>query len=163
MKLTETKRLNPAVLCMTLTAEAAEFETAIEEIYQAEGANYTLEGKEKGQATRAEIEAKEGEQFFYYAAVNALLEKDADALFSQAVQQENAMPLSMPELNVTHCDKDGFCLEVTLVILPPVTLGAYKGLTFSYPAIPTPAGAVDAQLEMLRARAAAQQGAGMAG
>ncbi len=158
MKVEQLTTPSAGVCTLTLTADAAEFEAAVEAAYQAHRAEYTLEGCAKGEADRAAIEAKEGVQYFYYEGVNALLGKETDALLDATFTEAGVTPLTPPESNLTRCDKDGVSIDITVGVLPPVTLGQWKGICIEYPRLAYPPQAIDGQLEMLRHRVAAQKG-----
>ncbi len=160
MKITEVKKAATGAYNFTMVADAAEFEAAVEAAYQAKKPTYTLEGKAQGEATRAEIEEKEGVQFLQFDAVNDLLASEADALLAESFTKEGITPLSQPEYNLTRCDAEGFSLNLKIGVLPEITLGEYKDLTIEYPrlAVPNEENAVSDQIEQLRKRVAASEG-----
>lgn len=160
MKVTNTKETSPDVYVFTITAQAAEFEAAIERTYLHMKDTYSLEGYPLGQAPREAIEEKEGKQYFYFNALNAMLSTQADELLAQAAAKAKVLPVSSPAFDLVQCNETGFCIDLTVAVLPQITLGAYKGQTFTYPPIALPEGAVEGQLQTMRQRVAAQAGEG---
>ncbi len=154
----ETLANDPCEYLLELEADAAEFALALDEACQ-KNKTYTLDGYAPGQAPRAAVEAKEGETFFYYDAVNLLIERDLERSIEEVCAKEGWTPLTKPRIDISACGaKEGVTVVAIFFIAPTVTLGQYKGLTFAYPSIPCPEGAVEAQLELLRQRVAAGAG-----
>lgn len=154
MQLQEVVSKQEGVYSFTLTANEAELAQAAQKAYEATKASQPVSNGEAGVATREEIEAKEGELYFYFDAVNQLLDAQVDDLLAQGFAQENLMPLSAPSYDLSYCEKDGATVIVTLAVLPEVTLGEYKGLTAEYDKVSLPADAVEREIENLRQRAA---------
>ncbi|MFI3168541.1 MAG: trigger factor [Faecalibacterium sp.] len=159
MKMTQGSSTTPGVYQWDLTATAAEFEAAVESSYQANKASLTLEGYAAGEVPRDAIEAKEGEGYFYYEAINRLLSQGADTLLAEAIETAGITPLTAPDYNVAQCGKEGFCMQITVGILPDVTLEQYTGFTLTYPPMPLGEEAVEQQLQHIQQQIAKQKGA----
>ncbi len=158
MKILASPSFAPCMYSVTFEANEAEFTAALDAAYEARKTSFTVEGYEKGSAPRAAIEAQEGAEVFYFDAINLLLAREGDALLEQALADAGVAPVTAPAFNVSGCGHDGFEMMVTIGVMPEVTLGAYKGLTFTYPAMPMPAGMVDAQLAAVQQKVAGEKG-----
>ncbi len=158
MKLTKTTCVSPCAYCFFLQADGAEFDAAIEAVYQSEKATFSLPGYPKGNAPRAAIEAKAGRGVFYFNAINQLLVKEGEPLLTEALAAQDLTPITAPDYDIAHCDQDGFCITITIGTLPPLTLGQYTGLQMEYPLMQADEAIIDNQLEYLRTQIASDTG-----
>lgn len=125
MKVTNVEKLEKSRVALTIAADAAEFEAALQKAYLKERGRIQLPGFRKGKAPRKLIESMYGAEIFYETAIN---EAYPD-LFARAVEQEKLDTVAYPEVELIDANKDGFSFKATVAVRPEVKLGKYKGLT----------------------------------
>lgn len=105
--------------------EAAEFDKAINDVYQANKHRYSIDGFRKGKAPKKLIESKFGEDVFYEDAINDMFSTG----YMIALSELNIEPVDNPtaEFDTVEAGKD---LEVTVkvTVVPEVELKEYKGI-----------------------------------
>lgn len=132
MKLLTVEYPQENVCQLTLSATAEELETAAAAVYERSGANYKIKGFEKGEASRADIEADRGEHIFWYDAINDIMDADVPAIFNKTVADNNLKVVSEPGFDLVNVSKDeGFTATATFCLLPTFTIGEYKGIAVS--------------------------------
>lgn len=125
MKVTNVEKLEKSRVALTIEADAAEFEGAIQKAYLKERGRIQIPGFRKGKAPRKLIESMYGAEVFYETAINEIYPE----LFDKAVEQEKLDTVAYPEVELLNADKDGFSFKATVAVRPEVKLGNYKGLT----------------------------------
>ena len=119
----EKKEKNMAVI--TVTVPKADFDKAVEEVYQKEKGRYQLPGFRKGRAPRAMIEKFYGKSVFYEGAINTCINET----YPKASSESGLEIVSRPEINVTELGEDkDLVYTASVATKPPVELGAYKGI-----------------------------------
>ncbi|MFI3168544.1 MAG: trigger factor [Faecalibacterium sp.] len=132
MKLLTVEYPQENVCQLTLTATGEELETAAAIVYERNGCNFKLKGIEKGEASRAEIEAERGEHVFWYDAINDIMDADVPALFDQTVDELNLEVVSEPGYDLVSVNKEeGFTATATFCLLPKFEIGNYIGIEVS--------------------------------
>ena len=109
---------------ITIEITGAEFEKAINQVYNKVRGQISIPGFRKGKAPRKLVEKMYGENVFHEDA----LEELGPAIMEQVDALEDIEIVGYPKSNVTKMDKDGVELVMTVGLMPVVTLGQYKGL-----------------------------------
>lgn len=130
MKLVSVVTPEKDVCKMTFSATAEELNAAAEAVYVRQRADITIEGHEKGAATRAEIEAVNGEKFFWYDAINDLMNRDVPPIYEQVLAERKLTPVDVPAYDLVNADaQEGFTATAVVCIEPELTIGRYTGFT----------------------------------
>lgn len=112
---------------ITFSVDAETFEKGMDYSYNKNKGSINIQGFRKGKAPRKLIEAQYGKAIFYDDAVNYVLPDAYDA----AVAENNIEVVSKPEIDVTAIDENGVTFTAEVWVKPEVTLGEYKGLTYT--------------------------------
>ncbi len=110
---------------MIIEVGAAEFETAVNKVYQKQRGKINVPGFRKGHAPRKIIESMYGVGVFHEDAVNELY----PTAYAQALEQEKIDAVAYPDVEILEVGKDGFTFKAVVTVRPEVVLGEYKGLT----------------------------------
>ncbi len=145
MQVYKTSHPAPGEFEITLTADAAEFELASEQVYQTKKATYALAGYETGSVPRTAMLAHEGKHFLWMDAVQLLLAAQSHRLLCQTLDEAQITAVDLPILDLTRCSHAGFAMDFRFNILPAVTLGQYQNITLRYPKERAPADAAAAR------------------
>ena len=124
MSVKSCERLDKSKVALTIEADAAAFEAAINKAYLQQRSKISVPGFRPGKAPRKMIESMYGAEVFYEEAVNILL---PDA-YEAAVKEQELKVVGYPEVELESCGKDGVVFKCTVAVYPEVTLGQYKGL-----------------------------------
>lgn len=124
MKQTITKP-EPTKVVINFVASPDEWDQALNKAYDKKKSNYTIQGFRKGKAPRKVIEQNYGDTVFFDEAINVLAQQ---AYVEALTKNTDIDPIGDPDLNIIKLDSNGFEAEIKLNIIPPVKLGAYKGL-----------------------------------
>ena len=124
MSVKSCERLDKSKVALTIEADAAAFEAAINKAYLQQRSKISVPGFRPGKAPRKMIESMYGAEVFYEEAVNILL---PDA-YEDAVKEQELKVVGYPEVELESCGKDGVVFKCTVAVYPEVTLGQYKGL-----------------------------------
>ena len=124
MSVKSCEKLDKSKVALTIEADAAAFEAAINKAYLKQRAKISVPGFRPGKAPRKMIESMYGAEVFYEEAVNILL---PDA-YEAAVKEQELKVVGYPEVELESCGKDGVVFKCTVAVYPEVTLGQYKGL-----------------------------------
>ena len=124
MSVKSCEKLDKSKVALTIEADAAAFEAAINKAYLKQRGKISVPGFRPGKAPRKMIESMYGAEVFYEEAVNILL---PDA-YEDAVKEQELKGVGYPEVELESCGKDGVVFKCTVAVYPEVTLGQYKGL-----------------------------------
>ena len=124
MSVKSCEKLDKSKVALTIEADAAAFEAAINKAYLKQRAKISVPGFRPGKAPRKMIESMYGAEVFYEEAVKILL---PDA-YEDAVKEQELKVVGYPEVELESCGKDGVVFKCTVAVYPEVTLGQYKGL-----------------------------------
>ena len=117
---------NKVKLTFNITPE--EFKKGLQFAYNRNKNRINVQGFRKGKAPRKIIERFYGSDIFYDEAINHVL---PDA-YENAIDEHNIEPVYKPEIDVESVDEnDGAVLVAEIYVKPEVTLGEYKGLTYT--------------------------------
>ena len=124
MSVKSCEKLDKSKVALTIEADAAAFEAAINKAYLQQRSKISVPGFRPGKAPRKMIESMYGAEVFYEEAVNILL---PDA-YEAAVKEQELKVVGYPEVELESCGKDGVVFKCTVAVYPEVTLGQYKGV-----------------------------------
>ena len=125
MSVKSCEKLDKSKVALTIEADAAAFEAAINKAYLKQRGKISVPGFRPGKAPRKMIESMYGAEVFYEEAVNILL---PDA-YEDAVKEQELQVVGYPEVELDSCGKEGVVFKCTVAVYPEVKLGEYKGLT----------------------------------
>lgn len=134
MSVKSCEKLDKSKVALTIEADAAAFEAAINKAYLQQRSKISVPGFRPGKAPRKMIESMYGAEVFYEEAVNILL---PDA-YEAAVKEQELKVVGYPEVELESCGKDGVVFKCTVAVYPEVTLGQYKGLEAPRPRSTSP-------------------------
>ena len=127
MKIVKREDLENRQVRLTVSVDPETWKAALADAYEKNKALYPIEGE----ATRAALEAKYGEDFLYQEAVNATYPQ---ALIA-AINQEELLIAGSPRLEIVNIDSESYTFCGTIDLYPEVKLGQYKNLTAPYPQV----------------------------
>ena len=149
MSVKSCEKLDKSKVALTIEADAAAFEAAINKAYLKQRGKISVPGFRPGKAPRKMIESMYGAEVFYEEAVNILL---PDA-YEDAVKEQELKVVGYPEVEmVGECTRDGFTFKATVPVYPEVTLGQYKGLSAEKDEVKVMAADVNERLKELTDR-----------
>lgn len=128
---------------------AAEFDAAIEKVYNKQKKNINIPGFRKGKAPRKIVESMYGAEIFYEDAV----EEAYPEAYTQALEQEGIEPVAYPKLEIQTISKEGFTFKAVVTVKPEAKIKKYKGLTASKPAVKVTEKDIDGEMKPLIDRA----------
>jgi len=147
-----TEKTSNSEIKVNFTADASEFESAIEKAYQKIKHKFNISGFRKGKAPRRIIEGIYGKEVFFEDALDIIIPDGYDLL----VEKEKDMQIvCRPELDSFDFKNDGsvtFTLKVT--VRPEVKLGKYKGLNIAKKAVKVTKAQVEEEINRQRERLA---------
>ena len=148
MSVKSCEKLDKSKVALTIEADAAAFEAAINKAYLQQRSKISVPGFRPGKAPRKMIESMYGAEVFYEEAVNILL---PDA-YEAAVKEQELKVVGYPEVELESCGKDGVVFKCTVAVYPEVTLGQYKGLEAPKAEVKVMAADVNARLKEMADR-----------
>ena len=122
---------------------AAEFEAAIEKVYNKQKKNIMIPGFRKGKAPRKMVEKMYGAEVFYEDAINEVYPEAYEA----ALKEADLDPVAYPELEIVEVGKDGFTFKALVTVKPEASIKDYKGLVVAKPEVKVTAADVKAELK----------------
>ena len=148
MSVKSCEKLDKSKVALTIEADAAAFEAAINKAYLKQRGKISVPGFRPGKAPRKMIESMYGAEVFYEEAVNILL---PDA-YEDAVKEQELKVVGYPEVELESCTKDGVVFKCTVAVYPEVKLGQYKGLEAPKAEVKVVAADVNARLKEMADR-----------
>ncbi len=132
---------------LTIEADAAEFEEALQKAYLKNRGRISVQGFRKGKAPRAVIEKMYGAGIFYEDAANLII---PDA-YEKAAQESGLEIVSRPEIDVEQIEKGKpFIFTAEVAVKPEVMLGQYKEIEVEAKPVEVTAEELDAELNKVR-------------
>ncbi len=149
MSLVSTNKTEANTYELEITADAAQFEAAIEKAYKKAKKNIAVNGFRKGNAPRKMIEKLYGENVFFEDAVNDLIPE----VIAPAVDEAKLELVAAPSINVKSLSKaDGVVFTVTCIVKPEVEITDYKGIAVKKTVDEVTDEMIDKAIEALRER-----------
>lgn len=113
---------------LTFEVSPERFEEGMNHAYQTSRGKINIPGFRKGKAPRKVIEVQYGKEIFYDEAINYVL---PDA-YENAVRESGVKPVSRPSFDVEEVSTEaGVVVSAEMYVKPEVTVGSYKGLTYT--------------------------------
>ena len=122
---------------------AAEFQAAIDKVYNRQKNRINIPGFRKGKAPRKMVEKMYGAEIFYEDAIS-LAYPDA---YEEALKETGIDPVAYPQLEVLDVSADGFTFKATVTVKPEASIKDYKGLPVAKPEVKVSAADVKAELK----------------
>ena len=148
MSVKSCEKLDKSKVALTIEADAAAFEAAINKAYLKQRGKINMPGFRPGKAPRKMIESMYGAEVFYEEAVNIVL---PDA-YEGAVKEQELQVVGYPEVELDSCGKEGVVFKCTVAVYPEVKLGQYKGLEAPKAEVKVMAADVNARLKEMADR-----------
>jgi len=112
-------------ILIKFSIDAAEWDSAIESVYQKSKGKYSMPGFRKGKVPRKVLENAYGKGFFFEDAFNDMFPK----YYYEVLDKETEIfPVDRPDVDVTSIDDKGVKFTALVTVKPEVELGEYKNL-----------------------------------
>ncbi|MBE5748538.1 MAG: trigger factor [Clostridiales bacterium] len=112
-------------ILIKFSIDAAEWNSAIESVYQKSKGKYSMPGFRKGKVPRKVLENAYGKGFFFEDAFNDMFPK----YYYEVLDKETEIfPVDRPDVDVTSIDDKGVKFTALVTVKPEVELGEYKNL-----------------------------------
>ncbi len=140
----QVEKLEHNMAKLTIEVEAKKFDAAMKKAYNKQKSSFNLPGFRKGKVPMAIIEREFGAGVFYEDAANDLM---PDA-YEEALKESGVEAVSRPEVDIAQIGKgQDFIFTATVAVKPEITLGQYKGLEGTKPAVDVSDEEVTAEIE----------------
>lgn len=124
----QVEKLEHNMAKLTIEVSAADFDKAIQKVYEKQKSKISIPGFRKGKTPRAVIEKMYGTGIFYEDAANDTIQQNYPA----AVSESELSIVSQPDIQVVQIEKGKpFIFTAEVAVKPEITLGEYKGLEVS--------------------------------
>jgi len=150
MNVKSNEKKENSVIELVIEVSAAEFEAAINKVYNKQKNRINIPGFRKGKAPRKIVEAMYGAEVFYEDAI----EEAYPAAYAAALEQEGLNPVAYPKLEVIEMGKEGFTFKALVTVKPELKISKYKGLSAAKPAVKVTEKDIDAEMKPFIDRAA---------
>ncbi len=119
------EKLEKSMAKLTIEVEAADFDKAVEKVYNKQKSKIQIPGFRKGKAPRHMIERMYGKEIFFEDAANEVI----NDVYPKAVEDCGEDVVSNPDIDVTQIEAGkNFIFTATVALKPEVKLGKYKGV-----------------------------------
>ncbi|MBM6897030.1 trigger factor [Pseudoflavonifractor capillosus] len=136
------KKENSAIE-LVIEVSAAEFDAAINKVYNKQKKNIMIPGFRKGKAPRKMVEKMYGESVFFEDAV----EEAYPAAYDAALKEAGIVSVAYPKLEIVEISKDGFTFKALVTVQPEASVKEYKGLVVAKPEVKVTAADVKAEMK----------------
>ena len=136
------KKENSAIE-LVIEVGAAEFQAAIDKVYNRQKMKINIPGFRKGKAPRKMVEKMYGTEIFYEDAISLAY----PSAYEDALKETGIKPVAYPQLEVLDVNADGFTFKATITIKPEATVKEYKGLPVTKTEVKVTAADVKAELK----------------
>ena len=110
---------------LTIEVESAEFEEAIDKVYNKNKKKYKVNGFRPGNVPKEVLVKMYGEEVFYDDAINMVL----GPTYEKALDENDIEPVAMPKIEVVQVGKGkNLIYTAEVAVKPEVKLGKYKGV-----------------------------------
>lgn len=128
---------------LVIEVGAAEFQAAIDKVYNRQKSRINVPGFRKGKAPRKMVERMYGAEIFYEDAIS-LAYPDA---YEGALKEAGIDPVAYPQLEILDVSADGFTFKATVTVKPEASIKDYKGLPVVKPDVKVSAADIKAELK----------------
>lgn len=118
------EKISPSRVKLVADVDKELWANAQEKAFKKTAAKVSVPGFRPGKAPRKLIEERINQEAVWNEAIEDVLQP----VFATLLTEENLQPMYRPSVNVTKLSKDELELVFTIVTIPEVTLGEYKGL-----------------------------------
>ncbi|MDD6160449.1 MAG: trigger factor [Oscillospiraceae bacterium] len=136
------KKENSAVE-LVIEVSPAEFEAAVDKVYNRQKKSIMIPGFRKGKATRKMVEKMYGAEVFYNDAISECY----PAAYEAALAEAGLEPVAYPELEVLEVGAAGLIFKALVTVKPEASIKDYKGLVVAKPEVKVSAADVKAELK----------------
>lgn len=136
------KKENSAIE-LVIEVSAAEFDAAINKVYNKQKKNIMIPGFRKGKVPRKMVEKMYGEQVFFEDAV----EEAYPAAYDAALKEAGIVSVAYPKLEIVEISKDGFTFKALVTVQPEASVKEYKGLVVAKPEVKVTAADIKAEMK----------------
>ncbi len=136
------KKENSAIE-LVIEVGAAEFQAAIDKVYNRQKMKINIPGFRKGKAPRKMVEKMYGAEIFYEDAISLAY----PSAYEDVLKETGIKPVAYPQLEVLDVNADGFTFKATITIKPEATVKEYKGLPVTKTEVKVTAADVKAELK----------------
>lgn len=143
MNIKSNEKKENSVVELVIEVGAAEFDAAIDKVYNKQKKNIMIPGFRKGKAPRKMVEKMYGAEVFYEDAMSEAY----PAAYDAALEEAGIEPVAYPTLEVLDVGKDGFSFKASITVSPEATVKKYKGLVVAKPTVRITAADVKAELK----------------
>jgi trigger factor len=143
MNIKSNEKKENSTIELVIEVGAAEFDAAINKVYNKQKKSISLPGFRKGKAPRKMVEAMYGAQVFYEDAI----EEAYPAAYSAALEEAGIESVAYPKLEILEVGKEGFSFKATVTVKPEVTVKDYKGMSAPKADVKVSAADVKAELQ----------------
>ena len=128
---------------LVIEVGAAEFQSAIDKVYNKQKNRINVPGFRKGKAPRKMVEKMYGTEIFFEDAISRAY---PDA-YEAALKETGLKPVAYPQLEVLDVSADGFTFKATVTVKPEVSIKDYKGLPVGKADVKVSAADIKAELK----------------
>ena len=128
---------------LVIEVGAAEFQAAVDKVYNRQKSRINIPGFRKGKAPRKMVEKMYGAEIFFEDAIS-LAYPDA---YEAALKETGIEPVAYPQLEVLEVSASGFTFKATITVKPEATIKDYKDLPVAKPEVKVSAADVKAELK----------------
>ena len=128
---------------LVIEVGAAEFQAAIDKVYNRQKNRINVPGFRKGKAPRKMVEKMYGAEIFFEDAIS-LAYPDA---YEAALKEAGIDPVAYPQLEVLDVSAEGFTFKATVTVKPEASIKDYKGLPVGKTEVKVSAADIKAELK----------------
>ncbi len=118
------EKISPSRVKLVADVEKELWANAQEKAFKKTASKVSVPGFRPGKAPRKLVEERINQEAVWNEAIDEVL----TPVFATLITEEKLQPMYRPSVNVTKLSKDELELVYTIVLVPEVTLGEYKGL-----------------------------------
>ena len=139
------EKISPSRVKLVADVDKELWTNAQEKAFKKTASKVSVPGFRPGKAPRKLIEERINQQAVWNEAIDEVI----TPVFASLLTEEKLQPMYRPNVNVTKLSKDELELVYTIVLIPEVTLGEYKGIKATKVAPKVTEKEVDAEIENL--------------
>jgi len=147
MNLKSTNKVETNKVVLEIEINAADFEAAVEKVYQKQNKKISIPGFRPGKASRKMIEKTYGEGVFYEEAINSIYPQAV----ADAVEEAKLELVDRPVVDIVSISKEeGVALKAVCITKPEIEVSNYKGIEVTKTVNDVTDEAINAEIEKLR-------------
>ncbi len=118
------EKISPSRVKLVADVDKELWTNAQEKAFKKTASKVSVPGFRPGKAPRKLVEERINQQAVWNEAIDEVI----TPVFASLLTEEKLQPMYRPNVNVTKLSKDELELVYTIVLIPEVTLGEYKGI-----------------------------------